>query len=87
MTTLHQADFHSCPKNVQYAIAKHCGSFVANRLEGRYMVKLYFVYYFYVEIWKERRSQEVLYSKTFLDSSQLNPYLEFIDISELTEFD
>jgi len=87
MANIHQRDFNSCPHNVQSVLCKYNGTFLARRLESRYMVTLHFVAYYYVELWKDRKSQEVLYSKTFLDSSDLDPYLEFIDISELTDLD
>jgi hypothetical protein len=85
MTKMNQYEFLDCPKNAQLILAKHSGKYLSGRMEGKYKVELYFISYFYVEIWIKRKSQEVLHTRTFLDSSSLDPYLECIDISQLFE--
>lgn len=46
-------------------------------------VELYSLYYFYVEIFFDKLTEEPLYLKAFKKTKYLDPYLEQIDITEV----
>ena len=83
MATINQNDFNCCPNNIQLILCKYNGTFLVRRLEYSYIVELHFIGTYYVEIWLNKKSQQPLYSKTFVDHANLYPFLEFIDISQL----
>ena len=83
MATINQNDFNCCPYNVQLILCKYNGTFLARRFESRYMVELHFIGTYYVEIWINKKSQQPLYVRTFVDTSHLDSFLNFIDISQL----
>jgi nitrate reductase assembly molybdenum cofactor insertion protein NarJ len=53
------------------------------RITDQLIIDLYSVEDFYVEVFFDRSSEEVLYIKPFSNLNKLAPYLEQIDISNL----
>ncbi|KAF0198409.1 MAG: hypothetical protein FD166_1462 [Bacteroidetes bacterium] len=51
------------------------GVYLLNRVEGNYLINLYTLYSFYVELWYINETEELETIKTFKNHSQLDPYL------------
>lgn len=52
----------------------------------KFVVSLYELYDFYVEVYTIQESGEVIMVSAFKDTKSLEPYLEQIDISELVDY-
>jgi hypothetical protein len=61
------------------------GDFVIDRMEGIYSILLYQVYSFYVEVWFEAKKNKIEKIASFSNMKRLEPYLNKIDISYLSQ--
>jgi hypothetical protein len=68
----------------QLGTAIYEGDFVGDRIEENYMVLLYQVHSFYVEVYYSPISNEILKHRSFSSTNQLEPYLSQVNLSELT---
>jgi hypothetical protein len=59
------------------------GVFLAERNDGCFRISLYQVNDFYVEIYYHKTRYFYICIRSFADSSELYPYLQDIDISEI----
>jgi hypothetical protein len=61
------------------------GEWIARREVKNFKIDLYDLFSFYVEIWPAPDVPGVLLYKSFVNTTDLAPYLNEIDISELTK--
>ena len=57
------------------------GVFIADRKDGNYLILLYQLHNFYVEIWYLNNVNKIDRTRTFSSTEPLKPYLDQIDIS------
>ena len=82
MVYLH--DFRQLPVNKQYYILDKCGIELSALFTRKEAKVLFSLYNFYVEIIYLRASREIKSLSSFLDVDRIEPYLEQINIDELT---
>jgi len=75
--------FRSSSKYVQQQMIKHQGAFLFERRSLDWNILLFQLESFYVEVYYERKSQQVELLKSFDDMDELDPYLRKIDVFDL----
>ena len=61
------------------------GVYLANRPEGDFIVFLFQIHSFYVEVYFDRDEEQIGYIRTFTAVECLAPYLQQIDISSVLD--
>lgn len=75
--------FSALSKLSQQEVVLKEGIFIADRLCGSFLVVLYQVDTFYVEIFYLRSNYTIFLLKSFTSTDLLEPYLQHIDVVEL----
>jgi len=78
-------DFFSCNHDERADLVYSQGELVVVRGSGAYRIYLYTLNRFFAEVWCRSDNNEVDLVRGFKSVDMLEPYLELIDISELTE--
>lgn len=77
-------DFESLNENQRTAYLSKAGTFLGfTRTTNKLIVDLYSIADFYIEVFFDSLSEELLYIKPFSNLDRLAPYLEQVDISEV----
>ncbi len=77
------SEFKYQNKQIKKQILFEQGVYLAHRPEGAFIVFLFQIDAFYVEVYLDREEGEIGYMKGFTSPKDLDPYLPNIDISEL----
>jgi len=75
--------FRCCSKYVQQQLVRHQGTFLLERKSMDWNVLLFQLDAFYVEVYYQRKTQEVELLKSFEDTDELEPYLKKINVLAL----
>lgn len=78
------AQFRSLSGDLQRQFVQHSAVFLFGRTAVGVTTKLYQVDGFYVELFFDDRMAEVIHIFSFDDPAKLGPYLQQVDLSELT---
>ncbi|QMU30447.1 hypothetical protein [Adhaeribacter radiodurans] len=78
-------DFNHKNHEKRIALIRTQGEFLAVRVSNYYVIKLYSVDKFFAEIWYRGENCEVGLVRGFTGIALLEPYLEMVDLSEITE--
>jgi hypothetical protein len=74
-------EFSRCSNTLQFEILKQAGICLLTRRVKRTKVYLFSIDSFYVEVTQDRKNGDIFNLRSFDDVSQLDPYLQQIDIS------
>jgi hypothetical protein len=77
--------FKSLSQDKKYRNLLLNGVCLASRDTEEHCILLFQLHDFYVEIYFDSNCDEILYSRSFQNTEELNPFLEHIDISHLTD--
>ena len=77
--------FNKLSFKIKYEYTKEFGQMICYRSEGDQKINLYFVDFFFVEVWFSTKSKLLTDIQSFKTMDKLDPYLEKINISSLTE--
>ena len=75
------AEFSLLPETIQTEILLEKGVFIAERLYKNFIIFLYQVDQFYVELYHNLRFNVIQGMRSFEDQEALDPFLQEIDIS------
>lgn len=74
-------EFNCLEENEKAKFLWQSGTLIMNRFEDDYSINLYSLYGFYVETWYRREENRIQKFRTFKNLSQLEPYLDRIDLN------
>jgi hypothetical protein len=80
---LTEKNFTALPLPLQKAVVKQKGTFLCERISKNFVVYLFELNTFYVEVFYNRDKARVIWIHTFHNPDLLEPYLEAIDLSGL----
>lgn len=78
--------FNALSSIAQQDLVYNEGVWLMERLTGSFLIVLYQIEGFYVEIYYLRSTYEVIVIKSFTNTDLLHPYLSKINVSELVGF-
>jgi len=78
-------DFKYQDKETKKQLLLKYGVYLMNRPDGAFILYLFQIDSFYVEVYFDKEEEEIGYIRTFADIEQLAPYLQAIDISEVLQ--
>jgi len=79
--TLYQ--FKALDEFEQYEVLWSKGVFIAYRKEEGYMLALYQIESFYVEVMYDGDLSKIISKRSFINTSRLDPYLQYIELPPL----
>lgn len=83
MAIYHRYQFESLELKEKIVLSSLFGQFLISRRESNYRIKLYFLYYYYVEVYFSEEDEEILYVRTFISTRGLSPFLANIKLTGL----
>jgi hypothetical protein len=83
MRIFNQQEFGDLQLKDQVVLSSLLGKYMISRMDKEYIVKLYFLHYYYVEVYLSRKEGEVLYVRSFIEDKYLDPYLYRIELPAL----
>jgi hypothetical protein len=68
-------DFDSMDEKGKGDVVFQAGTFIDNRIDGKFKVQLYRVHSFYVEVFYDAQANEIIRYRSFKSFAQLAPYV------------
>jgi hypothetical protein len=80
------SQFNQLSKFEKYGMLEGYGTYLEiSRIEDKCQVALFYLFNFYVEVWLDLQSDQLLNATAFRSITRLDPYLNKIDLSAIRE--